>query len=123
MFSVSDIKEDVYPAVYRRGKELYETGGVLDFAYDIYLEHDLPVAEVRAEVRGREQGSYRVTVIVDEEYGSVSSSNCTCEAFYNYEGMCKHCVAAPDMRWESREAPRRRSLLPRCRRRERLRRF
>ena len=25
MFSVSDIKEDVYPAVYRRGKELYET--------------------------------------------------------------------------------------------------
>lgn len=32
--------------------------GVLDFAYDIYLEHDLPVAEVRAEVRGREQGSY-----------------------------------------------------------------
>ena len=44
MFSVSDIKEDVYPAVYRRGKELYETGGVLDFAYDIYLEHDLPVA-------------------------------------------------------------------------------
>ena len=82
MFSVSDIKEDVYPAVYRRGKELYETGGVLDFAYDIYLEHDLPVAEVRAEVRGREQGSYRVTVVVDEEYGSVSSSNCTCEAFY-----------------------------------------
>ena len=51
MFSVSDIKEDVYPAVYRRGKELYETGGVLDFAYDIYLEHDLPVAEVRAEER------------------------------------------------------------------------
>ena len=98
MFSVSDIKEDVYPAVYRRGKELYETGGVLDFAYDIYLEHDLPVAEVRAEVRGREQGSYRVTVVVDEEYGSV-------------------------MRWESREAPRRRSLPPRCRRRERLRRF
>ena len=139
MFSVSDIKEDVYPAVYRRGKELYETGGVLDFAYDIYLEHDLPVAEVRAEVRGREQGSYRVTVIVDEEYGSVSSSNCTCEAFMR---GCANTVSqrflptstadrrrtfwlrsAPDMRWESREAPRRRSLPPRCRRRERSRRF
>ena len=47
MFSVSDIKEDVYPAVYRRGKELYETGGVLDFAYDIYLEHDLPVGGLK----------------------------------------------------------------------------
>ena len=109
MFSVSDIKEDVYPAVYRRGKELYETGGVLDFAYDIYLEHDLPVAEVRAEVRGREQGSYRVTVVVDEEYGSVSSSNCTCEAFYNYEGMCKHCVAARFLRFTS-TADRRRTF-------------
>ena len=51
-------------------------------------------AEVRAEVRGKEQSSYRVTAVVDEEYGTVSSSNCTCEAFYNYEGMCKHCVAA-----------------------------
>ena len=39
MFSVSDIKEDVYPAVYRRGKELYETGGVLDFAYDISVSY------------------------------------------------------------------------------------
>lgn len=94
MFSVSDIKEEAYPATYRRGKELYETGGVLDFSYDIYLEHGLPMAEVRAKVRGQIEKSYQVTAIVDEEFAEVSSCNCTCEAFYNYEGMCKHCAAA-----------------------------
>ena len=52
MFSVSDIKETVYPAAYRRGKELYETAGVFDFSYELYLVDELPVADVRAKVRG-----------------------------------------------------------------------
>lgn len=93
MFSVSDIKETAYPATYRKGKDLYETGGVRDFSYDIYLENELPMADISAKVRGREQDYYQVTAVVDEEYADVSNCNCTCEAFYNYEGMCKHCVA------------------------------
>ena len=36
MFSVSDIREEAYPAAYRRGKELYEQGGVMDFSYEVY---------------------------------------------------------------------------------------
>ena len=48
MFSVSDIKETVYPAAYRRGKELYETAGVFDFSYELYLVDELPVADVCA---------------------------------------------------------------------------
>ena len=55
MFSVSDIKETVYPAAYRRGKELYETAGVFDFSYELYLVDELPVADVRAKVRGINQ--------------------------------------------------------------------
>lgn len=93
MFSVSDIKEEAYPATYRRGKELYETGGVWDFSYDIYLEHELPMAEIHAKVRGQVEKSYQVTAVVDEEFATLASCNCTCEAFYNYEGMCKHCAA------------------------------
>lgn len=93
MFSVSDIKEEAYPASYRRGKELYETGGVFDFSYEIYLEEGLPMAEVSAKVRGQQQGFYQVTVTVDEEFADVARCNCECEAFYNYSGMCKHCVA------------------------------
>ena len=58
MFSVSDIKETVYPAAYRRGKELYETAGVFDFSYELYLVDELPVADVRAKVRGINQEYY-----------------------------------------------------------------
>ncbi len=93
MFSVSDIKEAVYPASYRRGKDLYETGGVSDFSYDIYLDNELPMADISAKVRGREQDFYQVTAVIDEEFADISTCSCTCEAFYNYEGMCKHCVA------------------------------
>ena len=93
MFSVSDIKETVYPAAYRRGKELYETAGVFDFSYELYLVEELPVADVRAKVRGINQEYYEVTATIDEEFGDVTNCNCGCEAFYNYEGMCKHCVA------------------------------
>ncbi len=93
MFSVSDIRAETYPAAYRRGKALYEAGGVSDFTYDIYLQEKNPVAELSAKVRGREQSWYRVTAEVDEEYADVARCSCECEAFFNYEGICKHCVA------------------------------
>lgn len=32
-------------------------------------------------------------LVIDEEYAEVSESRCNCEAFCNYEGICKHCVA------------------------------
>ena len=51
------------------------------------------VADVRAKVRGINQEYYEVTATIDEEFGDVTNCNCGCEAFYNYEGMCKHCVA------------------------------
>ena len=54
MFSVADIREAAYGTVCRRGKDIYETGGVADFSYEVYLEHDLPKAEITAKVRGNE---------------------------------------------------------------------
>lgn len=93
MFSVADIREAAYGTVYRRGKDIYETGGVADFSYEVYLEHDLPKAEITAKVRGNEKEYYHVSAIVDEEFADVASCSCECEAFYNYDGMCKHCVA------------------------------
>lgn len=94
MFSAADIREATYPGAYRKGKVLYELGGVRDFSYDIYLENELPMAEISAKVRGNVQESYKVKAIVDEEFADISTCSCTCEAFYNYDGICKHCVAA-----------------------------
>lgn len=93
MFSVSDLKENAYPASYRKGKALYEAGGVFDFSYEMYLSNDLPVADVSAKVLGNNRDHYNVTATVDEEFGDVTNCNCECDAFYNYEGMCKHCIA------------------------------
>lgn len=94
MFSMSDIREETYPAAYRRGKELYEQGGVMDFSYEVYSVGDFPRAQVAAKIRGSSEPYYHVEVEVDEEFAEVSNSRCGCEAFYNYEGLCKHCVAA-----------------------------
>lgn len=93
MFSISDIKEESYPATYRRGKEIYETQGVRDFRYEIYAVDGMPMADISARVRGNTKSSYQVSATVDEEYADVANCNCECEAFNNYEGMCKHCVA------------------------------
>ena len=36
---------------------------------------------------------YRTSVIIDEEADEVLDYSCTCPAFREYAGMCKHCVA------------------------------
>ena len=74
MFSVSDIKEEAYPAAFRRGKELYEKGAVSDFSYEVYRVGDLPKAEVQARVRGNAEPFYQVELTIDEEFGEVSNS-------------------------------------------------
>ena len=53
---------------------------------------ELLVADFRAKVRGIKQEYYEVTATIDEELGDVTNCNCGGEAFYKYEGMCKHCV-------------------------------
>ena len=50
MFSISDIKQEAYPAAYRRGKELYERGLVQEFSYDVYREDGVPKAELIGRV-------------------------------------------------------------------------
>ena len=91
MFSISDIKQEAYPAAYRRGKELYERGLVQEFSYDVYTEDGVPKAELIGRVKGTVEDHYDVRLVIDEEYAEVSESRCNCEAFCNYEGICKHC--------------------------------
>ena len=94
MFTSSDIRTEAYRMTYRKGKELFERGGVQDFSYDIYREEKDIIAEISARVRGNERDFYQVEVTVDESFSEVAGSRCDCAAYYNYEGICKHCVAA-----------------------------
>lgn len=93
MFTAADIRTEAYHTTYRRGKDLFEMGAVSDFSYDIYLEGESAKAEVCASVRGSVRSSYQVRLEVDESFSEVASSSCTCDAYFNYEGICKHCVA------------------------------
>ncbi len=93
MFSVSDIKEWAFPAVFRRGKELYEAGAVFDFSYEIYLDNGVPMAEITASVRGGREDFYQVQAAVDEEYSDITSVRCGCGSYYECDGKCKHGAA------------------------------
>ena len=59
----------------------------------VYTEDGVPKAELIGRVKGTVEDHYDVRLVIDEEYAEVSESRCNCEAFCNYEGICKHCVA------------------------------
>ena len=46
MFSLSDIREEAFPATFRKGKDYYEKGAVREFSYEIYTVDDLHVADL-----------------------------------------------------------------------------
>ena len=52
------------------------------------------VVIVRAVVKGSGKNSYAVKLQLDEKEGIVDDYSCECPAYYAYDGMCKHCVAA-----------------------------
>ncbi len=93
MFSESDIRRETYPSAFRRGRELYNQGAVGDLAYESYMAAGFSQIEIQAKVKGTKEPYYHTEVVIDEEFEEVGSSRCECEAFYSYEGLCKHCVA------------------------------
>lgn len=67
---------------FSRGEDYYKSGAVSNIVQRGNL--------IQAEVEGSEVNSYRVTLEVDS--GGITSARCTCP--YDYEGWCKHIVAA-----------------------------
>lgn len=76
--------------IYLRGEELYENGSVKS----LRLENGQFCDGVRAKVQGSGNLRYNVCVIYGWEYDYIEEYSCECAAYRNYEGMCKHCVAA-----------------------------
>ncbi len=99
---------------YERGVELYRQGMVHSFqvsgpsegdgspgewaAGD--QEDDTPAAgdgagedRIDAWVRGSGRNLYHVTMSVSQARSKIIHPYCTCPAFENYGGLCKHCVA------------------------------
>lgn len=85
--NISDKELKEYAAnsgVYRAGLAYFLAGKVVD----VHLNSD--ERTIRATVSGTH--SYNVEIIVSRS-GGVRDYECTCPAFYNYPGACKHVIA------------------------------
>lgn len=75
--------------VYFKGMQIYNGGKILDVSVDEAVEEDY----VEAFVKGSGTNIYQVTLRYDLENDDVDYVECDCPAYYNYDGVCKHCVA------------------------------
>lgn len=74
---------------FQRGEALKQAGAV--FSREEYEDGDM--LYIRADVESSGDYSYHVTLDIDLECGEIIEYSCECPAYFNYEGLCKHCVA------------------------------
>ncbi len=90
MLTHLDIKQMAYPQTYSKGINLYKKGHVLQSS----VAEEEGMDHVIAYVRGSGQNLYTVKYGYDVESDNLVYGDCDCPAFENYEGLCKHLVAA-----------------------------
>ncbi len=76
-----------YPSTFAKGLDYFHDGKVNDV---VIVDEVSPYKRYKATVHGRSM--YSVFVSLDENL-DIADYQCNCEAFYNYEGACKHIVA------------------------------
>lgn len=79
--------------VYNRGRELQQAGYIKTMQKEPETRNGHGVININAKVQGSGINLYRVTALVNEELSEIEDASCTCPAFYNYDGLCKHCTA------------------------------
>lgn len=78
---------------YSRGQELLRSGYVKSIRCEGKNSQGREMVGIQARVQGSGISQYQVMASVDEEQSEIIHVSCTCPAFYNYEGICKHCAA------------------------------
>lgn len=93
MFTREKLKERCNSQTYQSGSLLVKERRVLSLKGE--EQEDIPgVIRIEATVLGSSGDHYKVQVMIDEEYGLIDDYTCDCPAYYKYDGLCKHCVAA-----------------------------
>ena len=77
---------------YSRGLQIYNRGKVLRFQMENEEGNDENVV-LEAEVEGSGENVYHVSMIWNTIWEDLQESECSCPAFWEYDGICKHCVA------------------------------
>ena len=89
MLSKQIIEEITGSTIYNRGLELFQENKVMSFQ----SEEQNDCIFMEAVVQGSGRKKYNVEVTYNTFYEEVSACFCDCPAFYNYDGICKHCAA------------------------------
>lgn len=84
------IQEIAGDTIYNRGFELFRENKVLTFR----AEEKSDEIHILAVVQGSGSKKYKVEITYNSFYEELSECFCDCPAFYSYDGICKHCVAA-----------------------------
>lgn len=77
------------PTIYNRGFELFCQNKVLSFQFKDQGEKIF----MKAVVQGSGRKKYKIELVYNTFYEYLSKCSCDCPAFYNYDGICKHCAA------------------------------
>ena len=89
MLDQSEIRALADQNSYKRGRNLYRSDAVLEYS----VEEDGQIDYIYAAVQGSGRNMYEVDLEYNMEEGWLENAHCTCPAFREYEGLCKHCVA------------------------------
>lgn len=89
MLDQSEIRMLADQNAYKRGRNLYRSDAVLEYT----VEEDGQIDYIYAAVQGSGRNVYDVDLEYNMEEGQLENAHCTCLAFREYEGLCKHCVA------------------------------
>ena len=90
--SPQEISRHCNPRSFERGRLIARKGGSI---LSPKVSYDYPDAVLSAFVASSSgwDDTYRTAVTLDEQEGTVVDYVCTCPAYREYAGMCKHCVA------------------------------
>ena len=79
---------------YSRGLQIYNRGKVLRFhieeAEGVHADENVII---EADVEGSRSTPYHVYLMWNTVWEDLVESECSCPAFWEYDGICKHCVA------------------------------
>ena len=89
MLNKQIINEIAGPTIYNRGYELFCQKKVLTFQSKKQDEEIF----MKAVVQGSGRKKYRTELVYNTFHEYLSECFCDCPAFYNYDGICKHCAA------------------------------
>lgn len=89
MLTRTMVRREAGDTIYLRGEELQINGSVKN----IEVEKKNLQERIYAHVQGSGNLMYPVRIVYSWALDCIDEYVCTCAAYRNYDGMCKHCVA------------------------------